>query len=630
MYSVQITYFKCGGVSLGVGLHHYVVDGVSGLHFVNTWSDITRGLDVKFPPFFDRTLLRGRDPPRPTFDHIEFRPPPSLKISSNSTQSGLHDQNTSISTLKINPNQLNVLRTKFMEDGKSTVTYSTYEILSAHIWKCTCMARELLDDQETKLHIATDVRTRLDPPLPHGYFGNGILITTPIALAGELRSEPTRSAANRIRDALKRCDNEYVRSAIDYLELQNDLSALARGPNTFKCPNLAITSWVRLPIHEADFGWGRPFYMGPGRIAFEGLVYILPSPTNDRSLSVVLALQSQHMKPFEKFVHFYRSIRGVPNFCDHVTVFKQALSKALVPFYPAAGRLRCDNNGRIEINCNAEGVLLIQAETSSIIDDFGDFAPTPELEKLITSFKCGGVSIGVARHHYAADGWSGFHFVNTWSDMVRGCDQITTPPVIVLERTWLRARDKPQPTFDHIEYKLPPTLKTSSEKHQSESGHHCENETTMASIFKLTKDHLNRLKAKSKEDGSNNNNNKVGYYTTYEMLAGHVWRCTCKARDLRSKPSWYAVSRVHDAIVRMDNDYLRSAVDFLELQPDIPLLAPGGHTFKSPNLTVVSWVRLPIHDTDFGWGRPTFTGPGGIPYDGLAYIVSSPTNDGSL
>nr|XP_048331911.1 shikimate O-hydroxycinnamoyltransferase-like [Ziziphus jujuba var. spinosa] len=250
-------------------------------------------------------------------------------------------------------------------------------------------------------------------------------------------------------------------------------------------------------------------------------------------------------------VHFYRSIRGVPNFCDHVTVFKQALSKALVPFYPAAGRLRCDNNGRIEINCNAEGVLLIQAETSSIIDDFGDFAPTPELEKLvpaldysagihsfplfamqITSFKCGGVSIGVARHHYAADGWSGFHFVNTWSDMVRGCDQITTPPVIVLERTWLRARDKPQPTFDHIEYKLPPTLKTSSEKHQSESGHHCENETTMASIFKLTKDHLNRLKAKSKEDGSNNNNNKVGYYTTYEMLAGHVWRCTCKARDL--------------------------------------------------------------------------------------------------
>ncbi|KAH7547502.1 hypothetical protein FEM48_Zijuj01G0316800 [Ziziphus jujuba var. spinosa] len=299
----QITYFKCGGVSLGVGLHHYVVDGVSGLHFVNTWSDITRGLDVKFPPFFDRTLLRGRDPPRPTFDHIEFRPPPSLKISSNSTQSGLHDQSTSISTLKINPNQLNVLRTKFMEDGKSTVTYSTYEILSAHIWKCTCMARELLDDQETKLHIATDVRTRLDPPLPHGYFGNGILITTPIALAGELRSEPNRSAANRIRDALKRCDNEYVRSAIDYLELQNDLSALARGPNTFKCPNLAITSWVRLPIHEADFGWGRPFYMGPGRIAFEGLVYILPSPTNDRSLSVVLALQSQHMKPFEKLFY---------------------------------------------------------------------------------------------------------------------------------------------------------------------------------------------------------------------------------------------------------------------------------------------------------------------------------------
>lgn len=80
-------------------------------------------------------------------------------------------------------------------------------------------------------------------------------------------------------------------------------------------------------------------------------------------------------------VYFYRPT-GASNFFDP-TVLKQSLSKALVPFYPMAGRLRRDDDGRIEINCNAEGVLFVEADTNSVIDDFGDFAPTLELRKLI-------------------------------------------------------------------------------------------------------------------------------------------------------------------------------------------------------------------------------------------------------
>ncbi|XP_059075405.1 shikimate O-hydroxycinnamoyltransferase-like [Cryptomeria japonica] len=33
---IQVTRFKCGGMSMGVGLHHSLVDGMSTLHFVNT------------------------------------------------------------------------------------------------------------------------------------------------------------------------------------------------------------------------------------------------------------------------------------------------------------------------------------------------------------------------------------------------------------------------------------------------------------------------------------------------------------------------------------------------------------------------------------------------------------------
>ncbi|XP_059640775.1 shikimate O-hydroxycinnamoyltransferase-like [Cornus florida] len=297
---LQLTHFKCGGVSLGVGMQHRVADGASGLHFINTWSDMARSLDLKIPPFIDRTLLAARNPPQPAFHHIEYQPPPAMKVSLQTTTD--QSQSAVVSVFKLTRDQLNVLKGKSKVNG-NTVSYSSYEMLALHVWRCACKARGLSDDQETKLYVATDGRSRLEPPLPPGYFGNVIFNATPIAVAGDLQSKPLWHAASRIHDALVRMDNNYLRSALDYLELQPDLKPLVRGAHTFRCPNLGITSWARLPIHDADFGWGRPIFMGPGGIAYEGLAFVLPSPTNDGSLSVPISLQAQHMKLFQEFFY---------------------------------------------------------------------------------------------------------------------------------------------------------------------------------------------------------------------------------------------------------------------------------------------------------------------------------------
>ncbi|KAI3463477.1 hypothetical protein Pfo_020140 [Paulownia fortunei] len=299
---LQVTYFKCGGVSLGVGMQHHVADGFSGLHFINTWSDMARGLDITIPPFIDRTLLRARDPPQPQFKHIEYQPPPAMKTPQQNSNKADAAPETAVSIFKLTRVQLNALKAKSKEGG-NTITYSSYEMLAGHVWRCACMARGLPEDQDTKLYIATDGRSRLQPSLPQGYFGNVIFTATPIAVSGDLESKPVWYAASKIHDALARMDNEYLRSALDFLELQPDLKALVRGAHTFRCPNLGITSWVRLPIHDADFGWGRPIFMGPGGIAYEGLSFVLPSPTNDGSLSVAISLQTEHMKLFEKLLY---------------------------------------------------------------------------------------------------------------------------------------------------------------------------------------------------------------------------------------------------------------------------------------------------------------------------------------
>nr|GMC68493.1 shikimate O-hydroxycinnamoyltransferase-like [Ipomoea batatas] len=287
----QVTRFKCGGVSLGTGIFHTLADGLSALHFINTWADLARGLSVAIPPFIDRTILRAGDPPRPAFKHIEYDPPPTLL----SKLQGANNSTTAM--LKIAPQQLALLKTKSGHEG------STYEILAAHIWRCVCKARGLPDDQTTKLYIATDGRSRLCPPLPPGFLGNVIFTTTPVAESGELQAEPLARSAKRIHGALVRMDDEYLRSALDYLECQPDLSKLVRGSNYFASPNLNINSWTRLPVHNSDFGWGTPVHMGPALILYEGTVYILPSPNKDRSLTLAVCLDADHMPLFQRLLY---------------------------------------------------------------------------------------------------------------------------------------------------------------------------------------------------------------------------------------------------------------------------------------------------------------------------------------
>ena len=89
-------------------------------------------------------------------------------------------------------------------------------------------------------------------------------------------------------------------------------------------------------------------------------------------------------------VYFYR-----PTAAADTAVMKAALARALVPFYPMAGRLKRDEDGRIEINCNAEGVLFVEALSDGEVDDYGDFAPTLELRRLIPAVD---YSLGISEY----------------------------------------------------------------------------------------------------------------------------------------------------------------------------------------------------------------------------------------
>lgn len=272
---------------------HVLGDGFAASHLINSWADAARGVHPIPPPLIDRTVLAARDNPVISFAHPEFQLPPSM-----GTQPPPDLKRPFVAAaFRVTPADIDRLKSRAAAAGNKC---STYEAIVAHTWRCACIARELPADQKTRVYMPVSVLRRLDPPLPPSYLGNAVCSTVCDATAGEVTGEPVDEVAEKVRAALARMDDAYVRSALDYLELQPEESKVTRGARFYTSPNLNVNSWVQLPLYGADFGWGRPVFMGPARVLCEGNVYVLPSPSAGGGLSVAIGLHPAAMERFKK------------------------------------------------------------------------------------------------------------------------------------------------------------------------------------------------------------------------------------------------------------------------------------------------------------------------------------------
>lgn len=293
---IQLTRFTCGGLTLGVARHHQVADGEAATNFMNAWAISVQGLPITYPPLHDRTALMARDPPLPSFDHIEYKKP-----SSKTTQSPTEYPELAIRKLHFSMALLKMIKAEAAKDGPEGVTYTTFESLLGHLWKCITRARGFQnEEEETRALVAVNARKRLNPPIPKEYFGNVMCHACPHSTIKDLLVQPLSFAAGLVHEAIKKVNNDYVRSALDFIELQQrNPVQIARTNRTVLTPNLSVTSWVNLPLYKLDFGFGTPIFAGNPFIPFEGLVILAPSYMKDGSIDVVLGLFAPDMAKLE-------------------------------------------------------------------------------------------------------------------------------------------------------------------------------------------------------------------------------------------------------------------------------------------------------------------------------------------
>lgn len=276
---------------MGMTINHCMTDGISAMEFVNSWSEIARAQSPSILPSIDRSILKSRQSPRISYPHDEFLEIPDISnISKN-----YEDEKMVYKSFEFNPQKISRLKKAATNANNSNVT--TFTALTALVWRARTKALKMKPNQQTKLLFAVDGRSKLtDPPLPKGYFGNGIVLTCCVCNAGELVEKPLGFAVEMVQNAIKMVDEEFIRSTIDYLEVNRGRPSLSA--------TLVVTSWTRLAFNTTDFGWGPPEQTGCVTLPEKEVALFLSGGKNKAgsSTTLLLGLPVTAMQHFQEFM----------------------------------------------------------------------------------------------------------------------------------------------------------------------------------------------------------------------------------------------------------------------------------------------------------------------------------------
>lgn len=295
----QLTKLK-DGIAIGCAFNHGILDGTSTWHFLSSWAEICRGSDsISVPPFLERTKVRN------TRVKLDLTPPPNSQASSDGESK---DQLASSNgDAKPGP-QLRERVFKFSESAvdkiKSRVNqsngskpFSTFQSLSAHIWRHVTIARDLKPEDYTVYTVFADCRKRVDPAMPESYFGNLIQAIFTVTAAGLLLANPVEFGAASIQKAIEAHDAKAIEEKNKEWE---------SAPKIFQFKDagvncVAVGSSPRFKVYDVDFGWGKPEGVrSGGNNRFDGMVYLYQGKSGGRSIDVEISLDASAMERLEK------------------------------------------------------------------------------------------------------------------------------------------------------------------------------------------------------------------------------------------------------------------------------------------------------------------------------------------
>ncbi|KAL8233613.1 hypothetical protein R6Q59_019713 [Mikania micrantha] len=290
---VQLTWLADGSVALGVGVSHCLCDGIGSVEFLKYFSELaTSGVEFKPQPVWDRHLLDPIVSCRPqTSHHPEFNRVPDV---SNFLTRFNPDQITPISTT-FHEWRLNELKSFAASTSQlGILSLTSFEVLSAHIWRSWARALDFPPQQTLKLLFSINVRDRVTPSLPSGYYGNAIVLGCALTTAGQLTQCGLGYATELIREAKNRVDDGFVREVVESVSLNR----ASQVPDSVGV--LILSQWSKVGLENVDFGLGKPVQVSP--VCTDKYCILLPVQDLSRSIKSMLAVPTEAVGRYEHLI----------------------------------------------------------------------------------------------------------------------------------------------------------------------------------------------------------------------------------------------------------------------------------------------------------------------------------------
>ncbi|ESW08695.1 hypothetical protein PHAVU_009G066600 [Phaseolus vulgaris] len=309
LLSIQVTELV-DGVFIGCSMNHAIADGTSYWNFFNTWSRIfqahVQAQGHEYEVSTSHQLIHNRwfpndcSPPinLPFKHHDEFITrfeAPFLR------ERVFHFSADSIAKLKAKANS-----------ECNTTKISSFQSLSALVWRCITRARSPRYDQRTSCKLATNNRSRMEP-LPEEYFGNSIHLVSAETTTGELLENGLGWAAWKLHLTVAN-HNETV--VLQFLKEWLQSPLIYELGRFFDPYCVSMGSSPRFNVYGNEFGMGKAVAARSGYAnKFDGKVTSYPGREGGGSIDLEVCLSPDNMSMLESDEEFMNatSISIIPD-----------------------------------------------------------------------------------------------------------------------------------------------------------------------------------------------------------------------------------------------------------------------------------------------------------------------------
>ncbi|CAK9172671.1 unnamed protein product, partial [Ilex paraguariensis] len=267
LLAIQINFFDCGGMAIGVNMSHKIADGSSLITFMNAWASKSRGDSLNLGLDFDI------DSPFPPRDLSGFIPNAVISKEKIVTRRFVFDKS-----------KLEILKKSACSGAESIVKDPTrVEAVSAFIWSHfmqVANANAKMDSKKIFAAVhAVNLRPKMNPPLSNHAFGN--LWSFALAVSKPEEDKDYHDLVFKLRSAIRKINGDYVKKLQDGEEY---LNYLKRSKEQFSRGDLEFcnfSSWCRFPVYEVDYGWGKPVWVCTTAMPFKNVVILMSTRDGD-------------------------------------------------------------------------------------------------------------------------------------------------------------------------------------------------------------------------------------------------------------------------------------------------------------------------------------------------------------